>query len=1044
MNIDLLKLSLIQGKQFNNYQTKIKKAINSKQISQIYKSKKNNNNKFKEGFVNEKDEMLLRPQDDGYKSVLQNQRQLINNNNQINQQQFNQLRNLQNQYSNLLNEYNNIQNTLVDSSLEVIDRTSSSNKYLNKNIKFTDGTICYVTSQGIAKPYTSLDIFKNNSGKNGCPLENDIINLTIPWLTSYVPGSIIPTTPTLIVGENMISGESCGNEGKNIYVSELIDNPSTSFIGCYNDKPALTNINIVPIMNSSNNVNGFISAASSTYLSNNDTFGPWAALDQNPVTFWSSENSDSNKYNSETGDYEGTNYVSVLNIGNISGEYLGISMPGVSTISAENFTVTHYSIAARSDLIVSQTPNSWYLLGYNNGQWNQLDRQTAQQFTSSKPIVYSVSNLTPCDAFVLLVDKVGNDDQSSNRSLVQIAEWNLFSNSLTNNNDSRAMTLDSSLLANSSFELCQQYAIDNNYQYFGTTDYQSNGLASCVVSNDISMIKMYGDGTNQITAIPVWSTNTSGSGANIFFVSSNGTLSLNNSDGALVWASSPAPQDCLNGGFVNPDTIQGSYGGNCVGKPLNIDCGNPDSSQSYGTDGIVGNLNDLLKNKANNMLKQSNWTYNPLTDWSGKDPAYCCSKMVNYSYQCGGGEFKTGEISGGTNINFDCSSEVSNCVFYLILQDDGNLCLYRGTDPSNNKGLIWYSNTNGKQKSINPDWLATKGKYGRNYLKNNETLVAGEWIGSNDGSMRLELTKDGNLILYTSEINSGCLKDQNGKIYGKENVNAVYKLNSIGNKDNLGKLAYIDSDSKLRQYPDSMISYSGDYQLYQGYDSGGNDISSLQSNSIEDCKTSCNNNTKCAAFVYQSNTSTCWLKNNNAYPKGAKQINNSLVLGVRKPMLTGSTTCSNQIINVDSIQYDNYVKGTNMDSNTVCNKNTQPVSKEKMAQYEEIKNKLYLLGQRIASEMEKLYNQDNKIYEKLNMNEQEFNKSIAMYKNINNKIQSNNIEGMKNMNKQLSLNDINGMLSDSDLIVLQENYSYMLWSILAVGILIVTINTMKK
>ena len=263
----------------------------------------------------------------------------------------------------------------------------------------------------------------------------------------------------------------------------------------------------------------------------------------------------------------------------------------------------------------------------------------------------------------------------------------------------------------------------------------------------------------------------------------------------------------------------------------------------------------------------------------------------------------------------------------------------------------------------------------------------------------------------------------------------------IGNKNNLGKLAYIDSDSKLREYPDSMISYSNDYQLYQGYDSGGNDLSTIQATTIDDCQNSCNNNSSCAAFVYQSNTSTCWLKKKNAFNK---QINNSLVLGVRNPMLTGSSTCSNEIVNVDTIQYDNYPKGTNMDPNTVCNKNTQTVSKENLAQYEGIKNSLYSLGQQIASKMENLYNQDNKIYEKLNMNEQDFNKSIAMYKNINNKIQANNIEGMTSMNKKLSLNDINGMLSDTDLIVLQENYSYMLWSILAVGVLIVTINTMKK
>ena len=42
------------------------------------------------------------------------------------------------------------------------------------------------------------------------------------------------------------------------------------------------------------------------------------------------------------------------------------------------------------------------------------------------------------------------------------------------------------------------------------------------------------------------------------------------------------------------------------------------------------------------------------------------------------------------------------------------------------------------------------------------------------------------------------------------------------------------------------------------------------------------------------------------------------------------------------------------------------------------------------------------------------------------------------------MNDINGMLSDSDLIVLQENYSYIMWSILAVGLLTITVNSMKK
>ena len=44
----------------------------------------------------------------------------------------------------------------------------------------------------------------------------------------------------------------------------------------------------------------------------------------------------------------------------------------------------------------------------------------------------------------------------------------------------------------------------------------------------------------------------------------------------------------------------------------------------------------------------------------------------------------------------------------------------------------------------------------------------------------------------------------------------------------------------------------------------------------------------------------------------------------------------------------------------------------------------------------------------------------------------------------MDMSDLDGMVTHSDLIVLQENYNYILWSILAVGILTITLNAMKK
>ena len=43
----------------------------------------------------------------------------------------------------------------------------------------------------------------------------------------------------------------------------------------------------------------------------------------------------------------------------------------------------------------------------------------------------------------------------------------------------------------------------------------------------------------------------------------------------------------------------------------------------------------------------------------------------------------------------------------------------------------------------------------------------------------------------------------------------------------------------------------------------------------------------------------------------------------------------------------------------------------------------------------------------------------------------------------INMDDINGMLSDSDITILQSNYSYIMWSVLAVGLLSVTVNTVK-
>ena len=1018
MNNDLLNISLKQGKQFNSYQNKIKENIDTN-------NHKTTNTSCKEGFV----------------SLEQNK--MVTNENII------ELANLEKRYNELMKQYNDIQQKIENASLASINRVSSNNPYLGKNLQFMDGTIAYVTYEGIVKLYSSKEIFNGTIGKNGCPTE--IVKLSIPWTTEYIEGAKIPTNPNLIVGSNMVMGQSCGNEGKNVYASKMINNPSSKYIGCYNDKPPSTNVNVVPIMNSSNSINGFTSESSSVYLGDpTSSAGPWTVFDQNPKTFWHSEVSSATNYNSKTGFYEGLNGVDIVNIGRVSGEFIQINMPGVNTSSVKNITVNQYSLSPRSDIIsniITRSPSSWIVIGFKDNKWNEVDRQVNQIFTNAIPKVYNVAFPGAYGAYILLIDRVGNNDQENNRYCVQLAEWNLFMNTNDNLADKNAMTL---INENTTFDNCQEYAAENGYNLFGLQNVQTDGTASCLVSNDITRTQIYGDSSFQTTSIPIWSSNTSSTFGATCFIRPDGILMIYDNNG-FVWKSSEPPLDCQYGGYVNPDSIQGSWGGNCVGKPLKIDCGKPDPTNSYGTDGIVGNLNSILKTKASTMFwgetRKTNWSFNPMIQFRGGDPANCCAKLLDYSYQCGGGPFKKGQISGGTSINYNCSAEVSKCSFFLIVQNDGNISLIRGT-PENFMEKIWSSNTVGKQKQINPDWVSSKGKYGRNYLNVTESLRPNEWIGSDDGSLKLIMQKDGNLVLYTSDSNTAC-KVINNNTYGTKSINAVYELNGIGNKTKLGNIGYIDSDSHLREYPDSMLNFTNKYKIYQNTDLTGNDITNISVLDSNECQKSCDNNLNCAAYVYNSKNKTCFLKNKAT---GNKVYTNDSILGIREKTPKNSKNCSNEIINIDTIQYDNYKKGNQMTSDTQCRKSI--ISQDEQKMYDDIISQLNILGNEIILKMEKVYNQNNNNFKELNINSEQFKKNLENYKLTNLRIQkkingsqnieSNNIEGMQSLSNSLDLNDLNGMLTDSDLRVLYENYSYILWSILAVGILTITINTMKN
>jgi len=312
---------------------------------------------------------------------------------------------------------------------------------------------------------------------------------------------------------------------------------------------------------------------------------------------------------------------------------------------------------------------------------------------------------------------------------------------------------------------------------------------------------------------------------------------------------------------------------------------------------------------------------------------------------------------------------------------------------------------------------------------------------------------DGKLVLYTSFIKSGCSVN-NGVNYGGKNINAIYEINEYKNinKKDLGKVAYINSDAVLREYPESMLQKSNEYIVYNNYDSNGNDISNgvVPANNMETCKTACNTNNECAGFVYKPNEGKCFLKNSGMYPSSDRTYldsNSNVKMGVRIPKVNPDLiqTCNKKINNIDAVRYGAYKKGTIMDENVYCGI-TKDINPD-VSVYNTVSNKLGKVSDSITKKLDNLLQTTNT--KPMEYNKQTVTGVISKNDNIITKLKIDNLKAIQenygNMKEgfEPNLNDIESMLSDADITVLQENYSYIMWSVLAVGLLSMTVSAVK-
>ena len=244
---------------------------------------------------------------------------------------------------------------------------------------------------------------------------------------------------------------------------------------------------------------------------------------------------------------------------------------------------------------------------------------------------------------------------------------------------------------------------------------------------------------------------------------------------------------------------------------------------------------------------------------------------------------------------------------FLIIEDDGSCVLYKGTGPNDKQGVLFSFRTKYNSNNVekNEKWLKYR-KYGRNYITNDQYLYKGQYIASNNGKYVLYLWYDGNILIGANMTK--CRDSSNGRVGGYY-ANSVY---SIDKKDvsYIGKGFYQDEDGDQFAYQDKDITFGSNYTLLkEGYNTYYNDLGWEWVKTVEQAKSVCNSDHRCAGFVYEKYSeypqvshgwNRVWKKSKDMWPKPSSnrfhlRKNNFTDIYVREKKFRNHYSCNDEV-----------------------------------------------------------------------------------------------------------------------------------------------------
>jgi hypothetical protein len=924
-------------------------------------------------------------------------------------------------------------------STSVNANNTNTNTYLNKNIHFSNvDRYGYVTNQSELKMYTSNDLFEKNKGKHGCP--SDYIESGFNFPTDPVPklGQSIETNISgvfVALGLPITKlGESCGYEGQNVYVNKLITNTNATYQGCYADDNNWKTMSFI----------GGSPPVEETFITNKNFSQSHLANDSYKYLTW------------DTITVPGWNFNCVL-VNNSTAWGYPIPYPNGNQCACiqttqELWTANWMSFSSGVTYTIS-----FDACGRNccdgSGEANPINIGLEDNtFYSFNPPVNKWTNYST--TFTV--------DSQQNMRLSFKGTWTASDRSTAIQNVSINKGASSNSGGTYTYDMCKQAAIDNGYQYFALQDVNTEKKTGyCAVANNNIWPTRYGESKIPESTTAIWSSKTtknveiSGSGGKYAKLTSTGSLAVYNATDAVIFTTT-IPEDQTSG-YI------GCYADRSSRAMPNI------SNNKYIEieDCHQLAIDNNLKYYALQDVKQARDENNNLVGIGWCAGSNDLSQSQKYGKANCGPMSSTDNRIGGRGWSNAIYSTSPDSPHYLILQADGNMCIYKGSRIFN-QGIVWDSmqdteNIIGEYKlqDPNPSKSAAMGTFKRNYITNDDDqiLEVGDFIGSPDGSTFLIMQDDGNLVLYTTKLVTNCLKldsnnyeDING---GGIGANALYKLDEVAFPDNMGKNGYVNGGSRVSEFPADMmmVSYGEpiqnkigkNVQMIPGYNWTDGDVDPVKNIAI--AKTACDNESTCNMILTHTSIpgkyliatgSTTELNDANAFTSILKT--NTL------DTTQINSTCNKQPpIGIDTIQWEHYLKGLPMTKDTKCSIGKLESLKGKTIA--DLNAQLTDVSSKLIAKLNKIEDKNNKMNAQMDVGGKQIRIDVKKYKanaqkiltysksmNPRRKNGSQTLEGFNVLN-----NNIDYMVSDSNIISNQGVYSYIIWSVIATVIVIITI-----